>query len=158
MSGLVRLPFANSRQACKRFSSDIISSKEISNCFLPCPLLKPPPPSADLPIIHKLIQTYKVWHETIPHLPKTARYGLGSKIDNFFLETIEFILISANSQATEKAVFLGKASGKLDLLKFFLQIAWEIKALDNKKYLRLSECLVEIGRMLGGWIKQMKAQ
>lgn len=42
--------------------------------------------------------------------------------------------------------------------KFFLQIAWEIKALDNKKYIMLSECLNEIGRMLGGWIKGLKSK
>jgi len=48
-----------------------------------------------------------------------------------------------------------EASAKLDSLKFFLQIAWEIKALDNKKYIALSENLSEIGRMLGGWQKQV---
>jgi len=48
------------------------------------------------------------------------------------------------------------ASVKLDLLKFFLQIAWEIKSLDNKKYILLSERLNEIGKMLGGWIKALK--
>jgi hypothetical protein len=42
------------------------------------------------------------------------------------------------------------------LLKFFLQVAWEIKALDNKKYIRLSEKLDEIGKMLGGWLKSIK--
>lgn len=48
-----------------------------------------------------------------------------------------------------------RAATKLDIAKFFLQIAWEIKALDNKKYLLLSEQLGEIGRMLGGWLRQL---
>lgn len=43
----------------------------------------------------------------------------------------------------------------MDLLKFFLQIAWELKALDNKKYLALSAPLIEVGKMLGGWRKQL---
>jgi predicted membrane chloride channel (bestrophin family) len=51
-----------------------------------------------------------------------------------------------------------KASNNLDLLKFFLQIAWEIKALDNKKYIALSEKLNEMGKMLGGWRKQLITQ
>jgi len=42
------------------------------------------------------------------------------------------------------------------LLKFFLRISWEIKAVDNKKYIALSERLDEIGKMLGGWIKTTK--
>lgn len=39
-----------------------------------------------------------------------------------------------------------------------LQIAWEIKALDNKKYIALSEHLNEVGRMLGGWNKQVRRE
>lgn len=66
--------------------------------------------------------------------------------------------MAASSNTTEKSIHLKKASDKLDLLKFFLKIMWEIKALDNKKYLRISEFLAEIGRMLGGWIKKMKTQ
>ncbi len=54
-----------------------------------------------------------------------------------------------------KLPYLQKAVTKLDLLKFFLRISWEVKALDIKKYIVLSEKLDEIGRMLGGWIKQI---
>ena len=43
------------------------------------------------------------------------------------------------------------------MLKFFLQISWEIRALDDKKYIALSGYLTEIGKMLGGWIKQTNA-
>jgi len=46
---------------------------------------------------------------------------------------------------------LQKAISQFDLLKFFLRVAWEVKAIDNKKYLLISEPLVEIGKMLGGW-------
>jgi len=49
-----------------------------------------------------------------------------------------------------------RASTKLDALKFFLQIAWELKVLDNKQYLRLSEPLNEVGKMLGGWRKTLQ--
>ncbi len=51
-------------------------------------------------------------------------------------------------------LYLQKAGVKLDVLKFFLQIAWEIKALDNKKYAALSQHLNEVGKMLGGWMKR----
>ena len=44
----------------------------------------------------------------------------------------------------------------MDLLKFFLQVAWEIESLDNKKYISLSEKMGDAGKMLGGWIKSLK--
>lgn len=87
---------------------------------------------------------------------KDSRYTLGSKIDFLFLETIENILKAGQSDKLEKQIFLRRASVKLDMLKFFLQIAWEIKSLDDKKYIKISERLNEIGKMLGGWIKSLK--
>lgn len=97
-----------------------------------------------------------MWHEIIPHFPKDSKYTLGSKIDSLFLETIEYIVKAEYSDKLEKLISLKRASVKLDLVKFFLQIAWEIKSLDNKKYISLSEKLNEIGKMLGGWIKSLK--
>jgi len=41
------------------------------------------------------------------------------------------------------------------LIKLLLQLAWEIKALDNKKYAVLAEKFAEIGKMLGGWKRQL---
>lgn len=71
-----------------------------------------------------------------------------------FIETTEYVFIASRLIKDQKLPFLQKASAKLDLLKFFLQIIWEIKSLDNKKYIALSEGLNEIGKMLGGWQKQ----
>jgi hypothetical protein len=79
---------------------------------------------------------------------------LGIKIDTLFIETTELIFTASRLARDQKLPFLQKASAKLDMLKFFLQISWEIKSLDNKKYIILSEHLDEIGKMLGGWQKQ----
>lgn len=109
-----------------------------------------------LSIIQKLVGAYKLWHVVVSDLPKTSRYTLGQKIDFLFLEVIENTIKAGYSSKIEKEVFLKRTSVKLDLLKFFLQIAWQIKSLEDKKYIRLSEKLDEIGRMLGGWIKSLK--
>ena len=116
----------------------------------------PPPQTFSLSIIQKLVSTYKLWHEFLLKFPKHSKHTLGSKIDFLFLETIEFIVKANYADKIEKLISLKRASVKLDLLKFFLQIAWEVKSLDNKKYIRLSEKLNEIGKMLGGWIKSIK--
>jgi hypothetical protein len=116
------------------------------------------PPRSNLPIIQKLISTYKLWHEYIRYFPKDSRYTLGGKIDKLFIETTEYTVVASYLNKTEKLPIIRKATTKLDLLKFFLQVSWEIKALDTKKYIKLSENLNEIGRMLGGWLKQTQKQ
>lgn len=108
-----------------------------------------------LSINRKLVDVYKLWHEILSKINKDTRYTLGAKIDICFLEIVENIIKAEFSDKIEKLVFLKRTSAKLDLLKFFLQILWEIKSLDNKKYIFLSEKLNEIGRMLGGWIKSL---
>lgn len=112
--------------------------------------------SSSLPIIGKLTEAYKRWQDFLPNFPNPSRYTLGSKIDTFFIEVIESVVISTHLAKEEKLPYLNQATTKLDLLKFFLQIAWQIRAIDNKKYLILSGDLDEIGRMLGGWIRDLK--
>ena len=116
----------------------------------------PPPQLFGLSIIQKLVGIYKLWHEIVHNFSKDSRYTLGAKIDSLFLEVIENIIKAGYSDKAEKQIFLKRASAKLDLVKFFLQIAWEIKSLDNKKYINISEKLNEVGKMLGGWLKSVK--
>lgn len=108
-----------------------------------------------LPIIQRFLGIYKLWDEFRDHFPKKSRYTLGEKIDEYFLQTVELLFAATYITKQEKLPYLRKAGIKLDLLKFFLQIAWELKALDNKKYITLSTELTEIGRMLGGWERQI---
>ena len=105
--------------------------------------------------MQKLVGAYKLWHEYILHFPKTSRYTLGEKIDSLFVEVVEYIAVASYLSKQDKLPYVKKATLKLDVLKFFLQVAWEIKALDTKKYITLSESFDEVGRMLGGWIKQL---
>jgi hypothetical protein len=105
-----------------------------------------------------LVAAYKVWHSFLPRVPKDARYTLGVKIDGLLVETIDFIFTAAYLGSNQKLQYLPRAAAKLDLVKFFLQITWEIKAIDNKQYALISEQLDEIGKMLGGWIRQIQKQ
>lgn len=114
-----------------------------------------PPPTGGLSVIQKLTTAYKLWHEFLPNFPKTSRYTLGEKIDSLFLEVTELSFLASYFYKAQKLPYVQKAVVKLDLLKFFLKISWEIKAIDNKKFILLSEKLNEIGKMLGGWLRQL---
>jgi hypothetical protein len=56
----------------------------------------------------------------------------------------------------QKLPTIEAAVRKTDMLKFFLRIAWELRALDNKKYALISEKTDELGRMVGGWKKGLE--
>ena len=67
------------------------------------------------------------------------------------MEIIEAIAVAAFLKEAEKIPYVRLAIRKSDVLKIFLNILWETKSLDDKKYILLSEKLNEIGRNLGGW-------
>lgn len=117
-----------------------------------------PPPTPQLPIIQHLVAAYKVWHEFLPHVPRDFRYTLGAKIDRSLIETAEFLFVASYLGKEQKLPYLRKATARLDLAKFFLQILWEVKAIDSKKYATLSEKFDAVGRMLGGWIRGIESK
>lgn len=112
----------------------------------------------DLPILQKVSDAYKLWHGILPHTTRLSRYTLGVKIDGLFLDTVELIVMASYASREHKQAFVLRANGKLDLLKFFLQLAWELKVIDNKKYVAISSPLVEVGKMLGGWRRQLATE
>ncbi len=80
---------------------------------------------------------------------------MGEKINTIFTDLIELVLTASYVSKEHKLVIVQKASLKLDILKFFLQLTWNLKALDNKKFADISAQLAEVGKMIGGWQKQL---
>lgn len=108
-----------------------------------------------MPVLSKVKDTYILWYSYYKILPKTHRYSLGVKVDKLFVEIIEAISVAGFLGKEEKQPWVRLAIRKSDTLKVLLQVLWETKSLDNKKYIALSEKLEEIGKMLGGWNGQL---
>jgi len=106
-----------------------------------------------LPVVEHLVEVYKKWYLYYDHLPKKSRPVLGREIDCLFIQLLTLLFTAGYEKRNNKLLKLEKAIKKIDILKFFLRIAWEIKALDNKKYIALSKEVLELGRMVGGWRK-----
>ena len=107
----------------------------------------------DIPIFTKTYQLYKSFYEILSTFPKKDRYTLGQKCEVAILEVLELIIVASNLPKQEKLPFLKKASMKLDIVRVFLKLTRDIKALENKKYQLLESQTEEVGRMLGRWIK-----
>jgi len=108
-----------------------------------------------IPVVLKMKETYGLWQQYLIHFPKSHRYTIGSKIDTVFLDAIEYCFLASYTAQNQKIVVLERSISRIDLLKLLMQLAWDIKALDTNKYVQLSEPLSEIGKMLGGWRRQL---
>lgn len=77
-------------------------------------------------------------------------------MENETVDLLKKILIAGSHSTMQKLTALQSASVILDFLKLLVRLAKDTKAINIKTYLRLEEVLVEIGKMLGGWIKATK--
>lgn len=109
-------------------------------------------------MLHKTVATYKLWHASYAIFPRLSKFTLGSKIDTLFTDLAELLLLAGYASREQKPQLIMRASAKLDTLKFFLQVAWELKCLDHAKYGALSAPLAEIGKMIGGWQRDLKTE
>jgi len=102
-------------------------------------------------VIQKEKEAYQSWQVLNRDMPKTERFSLGQKISQLFIQMLEYTFTAAYLPVDKKIILLGKIIPRHDVLKFFVQIAWESKFIPTEKYLDLSQKLEEIGRQLGGW-------
>ena len=82
---------------------------------------------------------------------KSARYTLGERIENKFLDLLE---LSYNAYFTERDKKMEKVAECIliaDGLKFLIAIAWEGKLISNKHCEDMAVKMDEVGKMLGGW-------
>ena len=104
-----------------------------------------------IPAVLKLKDAYRLWQQLLQHSAKTQRRTLGEKIDFLFLETLEYTFRASYLTGQEKAKTLDAAVTKLDLVKFFLLIGWEVEMITDKQYAHLLPPVVEASKMLVGW-------
>lgn len=101
----------------------------------------------------KIYDFYKHLYENLKQIDKRDRYTWGEKCENVALESLVLISKINFLPKIRQHEILKELSFKIDLLKILLRLGNELKILDNKKYLAREKELVEIGKMIGGWIK-----
>lgn len=110
----------------------------------------------DIPIFKKSYDLYKTFYGYRALIPKQDRYTIWQRCESLILDILEGVLLATHKHKAEKLPVLEGASAKLSLLRIFIRLMKDTKAIDGKKYVALEGCVDEIGRMLGGWIRSIK--
>ncbi len=106
-----------------------------------------------------LTLTYDLLKWSIPAIlkfPRDQRFMLGDRIENHILDVLE-LLISAR-YSRDKIDYLKKANLKIEVLRFLWRLSLDLKYLSTKRYEYVSALLNDIGRLIGSWIKYVKAR
>lgn len=115
-----------------------------------------PPPLTDVPILKKSIDLYKTYCLYAQGFPKKDKYTIGATCERYLIQMIELLVEASYLPKEEKTTSLKQASNKLEVLKVFIRLLYELKVIDQKKYIQLQSMIQEIGKMFGGWMKSIK--
>jgi hypothetical protein len=88
--------------------------------------------------------------------PKDKRFTLGARIEDKLLSMLE-LLINAN-YSREKLDYLKKANLDLEVFRHLIRLSFDLRFIDLRRYEYVSREADEIGRLIGGWIKQQAAK
>lgn len=84
--------------------------------------------------------------------PKNERYTLAEKTENFFLQGTESIYWGSYERR-ERGHHLCKARIQFQMAGYLLRIGRRMGFISEGQYEKLSVDLIEIGKMVSGWIK-----
>lgn len=106
-----------------------------------------------------LTRTFDLLTWLLPHcekFPKAQRYLVVQRLGDAALDFQE-ALFHANAQRGEQRLtHLRAADGYLTTLRLYLRLANGWAWLDSGQYEHVSKIIEEIGRLLGGWMRQTK--
>jgi hypothetical protein len=109
---------------------------------------------SDLPIIVKWMDFLKWILMTTEKFPKSSRFSFALRIINLAFDVLECLIEARYSKS--KLATLRRANIQLEKLRFIMRISFESKFISHKSHEHAMRSLIEVGKMLGGWIKQQE--
>ena len=109
---------------------------------------------SNLPIIQKTYD-FALWYIPILNkLPRDHRFLLGDRIISGIYELLESLIQIQYEK--EKLLCLKQLNGKLDVIRHQTRLLMDFKLLPLYRYNFANQSINNIGRDLGGWIKQQQ--
>lgn len=111
-----------------------------------------PKASEDLIIVMKMYDLVKWTCERVAKFPRVYRFGVGERLEARTWGILETLIRSRYT--SDRLGLLNEANMGLELLRFHFRLARDLRCLSLESYGYASRAVDEVGRMVGGWIKQ----
>lgn len=108
----------------------------------------------DLIILQKTYDMIQYGYNAIAQFPKSEKYALGTDMKRCMHQILEYVIVGHKKYY--KKTTLQELDVEVTKLKAYTRLAKDLGFLPFKKYEVWSGYNVEIGKMVGGWIKSAK--
>lgn len=107
-------------------------------------------PPQDLASFGETKTMYKTWMQIHRNMERSARFGIGNKVDVLFLRILELLRKSMYAPISKKVLLLEELTDYIDSFRFFFQLLWETKLVSNKEYISFGAEIENLGKIVGG--------
>lgn len=104
-------------------------------------------------------RTYDLLQWLLPRcerFPKAQRFGVTKRLEDAALDFQETIFLANAHSGRTRLNHLQTADAHLNKLRFYLRFVRQWQWLTAGQYEHVSKLVAEIGKLLGGWIRQTK--
>jgi hypothetical protein len=92
----------------------------------------------------------------LANFPKDQRFLLADRIERLLLDVLE-MLVEAVYTRNNRQILI-RVNLKLDVIRFMIRIAKDMRYIDIKAYDFFCQGVLEVGKMVGGWLRAEKRQ
>jgi hypothetical protein len=108
-------------------------------------------------ILYKNIYTQqKMLYTMRTSVAKEARYLLWKQCEELSMELLMGVIPLTSVGDEERLRQLAALDLKNEQLKVVIRLTYELKVIDSKKLVAIAQCIVDTGRMIGGWMKHIQ--
>ena len=110
----------------------------------------------DLILLTRLFDLLSWLLPKVEHFPKAYRQSVTLRLMNATLDCQEAVFTAQSTRDARRNTALQDADAALNCLRLYLRLAHQWHWLNDGQYIHVSTQVAEIGKLLGGWIKQTR--
>ncbi len=110
--------------------------------------------NGELTIIPKYEKYMQYMIDVILKMPRTEKFNIGNEFKTIMYKTLENVLYINKIEIQKRMYYLNLIDAQLSAQRIMLRLMQKNKWMDEKKFRVSMEMLYEIGKILGGLIKQ----
>ncbi|MBN1347717.1 MAG: diversity-generating retroelement protein Avd [Phycisphaerae bacterium] len=110
----------------------------------------------DLLVIDRTYELVRWYLGRLGKFPRSQRYGLGQRIEGRLYDVLEGLIRAKYGSGPVKQATLADVNLNLEVLRMLSRLAHELAVLPHKSHEYAMREMDEIGRMVGGWLKQQR--
>jgi len=107
----------------------------------------------DYPLFRKVYEVAVWMTGRVEQYPKSQRFLLGARTLDLCYELLSSVVEAIYAHKAKRSAMLQSMSMIVEKERILLRLALDLRYLSFVQFEFASKCFLEIGRMVGGWIK-----